>query len=202
MPSGSCSVRNKNFAKELHDGIANDLLALEMKASTEKYTLIADSIRQVRENVRAISHELVPPEFESLSLDEILRQYAQTLTESTHAGISYNEGIPSSETPSALPHRTAREVYRITQEIVMNILKHTDASRIDILFTQHTDGNICLQITDNGHPLSEKYLQAEEKGIGLRTISDRAKAIRATIETVNDEKENRFILTFIPESND
>ena len=84
----------------------------------------------------------------------------------------------------------------------MNILKHTDASRIDILFTQHTDGNICLQITDNGHPLSEKYLQAEEKGIGLRTISDRAKAIRATIETVNDEKENRFILTFIPESND
>ena len=190
------------FAKELHDGIANDLLALEMKANTEKYTLIADSIRQVRENVRAISHELVPPEFESLSLDEILRQYAQTLTESTHVGIGYNEGIPSSETPSALPHRMAREVYRITQEILMNILKHTDASRIDILFTQHTDGNICLQITDNGHPLPQCRLQSEAKGIGLRTISDRAKAICATIETQTDEKENRFILTFKTEYNE
>ena len=73
----------RHFAKELHDGTANDLLALEMKARTEKQASMAEAIKQVRENVRTISHELMPPEFESLSLNEILSQYARSLTENT-----------------------------------------------------------------------------------------------------------------------
>lgn len=186
----------KHFAKELHDGIANDLLALEMKAHAEKQASIAGAIKQVRENVRAISHELIPPEFESLSMNDILSQYARTLTGNTGVSVSYNETESPLAPPSALPHRIALEVYRIVQEITMNILKHTDASYIGILFTRHTDGNILLQITDNGHPMPQSLPQPEGKGIGLRTINDRAKTIRATIKTQSDEKENRFIMTF------
>ncbi len=59
----------------------------------------------------------------------------------------------------------------------MNVIKHTDASGIGIYLSRHTDGNILLQITDNGHPIYPNRPQTEEKGIGLRTISDRAKAI-------------------------
>lgn len=192
----------RHFAKELHDGTANDLLALEMKARTEKQASMAEAIKQVRENVRTISHELMPPEFESLSLNEILSQYARSLTGNTGVRVSYNEGSSSPTPPDALPQRTAREVYRIVQEITMNVIKHTDASSIGIRLTRHTDGNILLQITDNGHPIYPNRPQTEEKGIGLRTISDRAKAIRATIENQTDEKENRFIMTFKIESNE
>lgn len=191
------------LAKELHDGIANDLLALEMKVHTEKQAPIAEAIKQVRENVRTISHKLIPPEFETLSLDEILRQYAHNLSESTGIEISYNkEGTSLPVPPSGLPDRIAREVYRITQETTMNIIKHAHASRIDILFTRHADGNILLQITDNGHPLSEERTRPEEKGIGLRTINDRAKALCATIHTQTYKKGNRFILTFNAEPNE
>lgn len=192
----------RHFAKELHDGTANDLLALEMKARTEKQASMAEAIKQVRENVRTISHELMPPEFESLSLNEILSQYARSLTGNTGVRVSYNEGSSSPTPPDALPQRTAREVYRIVQEITMNVIKHTDASSIGIRLTRHTDGNIFLQITDNGHPIYPNRPQTEEKGIGLRTISDRAKAIRATIENQTGEKENRFIMTFKIESNE
>lgn len=192
----------RHFAKELHDGTANDLLALEMKARTEKQASMAEAIKQVRENVRSISHELMPPEFESLSLNEILSQYARSLTENTGVRVSYNESSSSPTPPDALPQRTAREVYRIVQEITMNVIKHTDASSIGIRLSRHTDGNILLQITDNGHPIYPNRPQTEEKGIGLRTISDRAKAIRATIENQTDEKENRFIMTFKIESNE
>lgn len=144
----------------------------------------------------------MPPEFESLSLNEILSQYARSLTENTGIRVSYNEGSSSPTPPDALPQRTAREVYRIVQEITMNVIKHTDASSIGIRLTRHTDGNILLQITDNGHPIYPNRPQTEEKGIGLRTISDRAKAIRATIENQTGEKENRFIMTFKIESNE
>lgn len=184
------------FAKELHDGIANDLLALEMKAQLQQHDKIAQSIKCVRENVRAISHELIPPQFDHFSLDEILYRYALHLSESTGTRLKYNDRTPLPTPPVGLPDRIAREVYRITQEVTMNIIKHTNASCIDILFVQHTDGTICLQITDNGKSIAPNYECREENGIGLRTISDRAKAICATIEHESDEKENRFVLTF------
>lgn len=184
------------FAKELHDGIANDLLALEMKARLEQQEPIAHSIKRVRENVRTISHELIPPEFDHLTLDEILRQYARHISENTGIHIDYNERTATTALPANWPDRIAREVYRITQEVTMNIIKHTDASRIDILFTADADENICLQITDNGKTNVSTHTPQKDKGIGLRTISDRAKALCATIETRNDEKGNHFILNF------
>ena len=184
------------LAKELHDGIANDLLALEMKAQLEQQKPIAYSIKCVRENVRNISHELIPPEFDHLTLDEILCQYARHISESTGIHMSYNEKTSTPTPPANLPDRIAREVYRIMQEVTMNIIKHNNASRIDILFTTDADKNICLQITDNGKADTSTHTPQKGKGIGLRTISDRAKALCATIENQNDEKGNRFILNF------
>ena len=182
------------FAKELHDGIANDLLALEMKARLEQQEPMAHSIKNLRESVRTISHELIPPEFDHFTLDEILRQYTQYISESTGMHIGYNERTAIPASTANLPNRTAREIYRITQEVTMNIIKHANASRIDILFFMDTDENIQLQITDNGTPIATEHNKQEVKGIGLRTISDRAKALCATIETRNDEKGNHFIL--------
>ena len=64
----------KYFAKELHDGIANDLLGLQMKientTNSDNVQELGTLIKEVRNNVRNISHELMPPEFEHLSLDE------------------------------------------------------------------------------------------------------------------------------------
>ena len=186
----------RHFAKELHDGIANDLLALEMKARLEKDEVLTESIKQVRENVRAISHELMPPEFERLSLDEILQHYAQNLSEHTGIRIDYNGLASNPAQPQTLSDRIAREVYRIAQEVTMNIVKHTHASHITLCLEKDANGNCILQITDNGQPRPKASSPTEEKGIGLRTINDRAKAIRATIETQSDETGNRFILTF------
>ena len=85
--------------------------------------------------------------------------------------IGYNERTAIPASTANLPNRTAREIYRITQEVTMNIIKHANASRIDILFFMDTDENIQLQITDNGTPIATEHNKQEVKGIGLRTIS-------------------------------
>lgn len=188
----------KYFAKELHDGIANDLLALQMRMSNQtakdNTQDLTNLIGQIRNNVRNISHELMPPEFDELSLDEILVRYAATL--------EANTGIQTGYTPTAdnasrnLPNDTAYELYRIVQELTMNIVKHTQADCIHISLQTENGTGYTLQITDNGsQPANQQPTKGD--GIGIRTVNDRIKAIRATAcQTVSAEGDNLFTLQF------
>lgn len=186
----------KYFARELHDGIANDLLGLQMKIenATPENNLreLGNFVSQLRNNVRNISHELMPPEFDLLSLDEILTHYSNILTESTGRQIVYT---PTAGNASRLiPNRTAYELYRIVQELTMNIVRHTDASRIDISLQADSRTKYTLQITDNGIPHTTDRPYRESRGIGLRTVDDRIKAISARATRHSSDGKNCFTL--------
>lgn len=186
----------KYFARELHDGIANDLLGLQMKIenATPENNLreLGNFVSQLRNNVRNISHELMPPEFDLLSLDEILTHYSNILTESTGRQIVYT---PTAGNASRLiPNRTAYELYRIVQELTMNIVRHTDASRIDISLQTDSRTKYTLQITDNGIPHTTDRPSRESRGIGLRTVDDRIKAISARATRHSSDGKNCFTL--------
>lgn len=185
----------KHFAKELHDGIANDLLGLQMRIESsagkeESRQQLATLVNQLRNNVRNISHELMPPEFERLSLDEILEQYADKLTENTGIRVGYH---PTDGNASRLlPNETAYELYRITQEVTMNIVKHAEATHIDIRLKAEGNGRYSLQIADNGKHTAPS--EGNSQGIGLRTVNDRIKAINATTERQSSLGNNHFNL--------
>lgn len=170
----------KYFAKELHDGIANDLLGLQMKIETSagkgNEQELASLVSKLRNNVRNISHELMPPEFEHLSLDQILDRYAAKLTENTGIEVSYH---PTENNASRhLPNETAYELYRIVQELTMNIVKHASASHIVISLRADNENKYTLQITDNGKNANKQQTATNNNdGIGLRTVNDRIRAI-------------------------
>lgn len=188
----------KYFAKELHDGIANDLLALQMKMSNQTSKNNAEELTnlvgQIRNSVRNISHELMPPEFDELSLDEILVRYASNLKANTGIQASYTPTIGN--TSRNLPNETAYELYRITQELTMNIAKHTQADYIHISLQTENGTRYILQIADNGIQ-SANQQSTKNDGIGLRTINDRIKAICATTnQTQSSDGNNIFTLQF------
>lgn len=185
----------KYFAKELHDGIANDLLALQMKlaSATPGEALpagIEDMVIRLRENVRNISHELMPPDLERQDLDRLLSGYAALLSDSGNATITYRrEGSGRKGN-----QQTDREIYRIVQEYVANCLKYAQPSYIDILLATGEDGRCTLTITDNGKPFEKEG--GTSQGIGLRTINDRARTLNGTISRERAEQTNIFTLTF------
>ena len=188
----------KYFAKELHDGIANDLLALQMKMSNQTSKNNAEELTnlvgQIRNSVRNISHELMPPEFDELSLDEILVRYASNLKANTGIQASYTPTIGNAS--RNLPNETAYELYRITQELTMNIAKHTQADYIHISLQTENGTRYILQIADNVIQ-SANQQSTKNDGIGLRTINDRIKAIRATTnQTQSSDGNNIFTLQF------
>lgn len=185
----------KYFAKELHDGIANDLLGIQMKieaSAGETPFELSEMIRQIHDNVRNISHKLMPPEFEQLSLNDILKYYAQFQTQNSLVRTSY-EADPS----DSIGSRTAREIYRIVQEVNTNILKHSKGvDSIEISLRSQGEGRYELRIADNGRQTKTNSQEDQGEGIGLRTVKDRAKAIGGSIHAQSSAEGNLFVLQF------
>ena len=173
---GQESERSR-LAKELHDGISNQLLAVEMKlnengVSPNTLRLLSES----REQVRRMSHELIPPEFNNLTIKEILADYVAEINGVQNTEVTF---MPSPEDASwsQLSDRASFEIYRITQEIVGNILKHAEATTISIGLHQRGT-EVLLIISDNGKPMAEKE---GITGIGLRTIQQRTSSIKGEL---------------------
>lgn len=187
----------KYFAKELHDSLANDLLGLQMKVenviSPSNPHELSSLIGQLRSNVRNISHKLMPPEFDQLSLDEILMRYTTSLSENTGIRIIYTP-TPGNASRS-LPNETAYELYRIVQELTANIIKHTNADYISIQLQTSNSIHYTLEITNNGTPILPPSSKSPD-GIGLRTLNDRITTIHATVHEQTYNKKNIFTLTF------
>lgn len=124
-------TERRRLAKELHDGVCNDLLGVLLKIhhapATEAGKQEAERmIERVREDVRSISHELMPPSFQFADLHEVLADYFHTLEASIPMQVKFRaeNTLPWKE----IPESQAYEIYRIIQEVINNILKHAHAT--------------------------------------------------------------------------
>lgn len=182
----------KRFAKELHDGVANDLLGLKMKieAGNDDRRSLSDLIDTTRKTVRRISHDLMPPEFDNMTPVEVMRSYLAATAADSGIQIDFiSECVPQ------LPIHIGREIYRITQEYVINLLNHGNATLITVSFKGGDGDMATLTITDNSTVALSH--DTPSTGIGLRTMADRARSLNAgtSLETAPDGR-HIFTLTF------
>lgn len=170
------------LAKELHDGICNDLLALEMKIQSESENTKnewTENLKHTRENIRKVSHALLPPTFQAATIDQILRSYLNDLS-AGRCRISLIT-LPEDADWSVLPDEMALNIYRIIQEATGNALKHASASVIEISLKWELP-DLVLNVTDNGKGISEG-----RKATGLRSIKERAKDLKAKLHIQTSE---------------
>ena len=165
------------MSRELHDGVCNDLLAIEMGMRQGRDADdTARLIGNCREAVRRISHELLPPEFAYASIDEVLRYHLSKQAEACPEGLLLTyESEAGGAAWTEVPDDVALEVYRITQEAVGNALKHAGATSIAVSMQLHEDA-LTLRVTDNGQPHA-----GQSRGVGMRTMRQRASAIGGAV---------------------
>lgn len=173
-------TERERMSRELHDGVCNDLLAIQMNITGGKpIESTASLIDSCRESVRRISHELMPPEFAYASIDEVIRFFVAKQTEANEGriAISYSsEGADWQDVPDA----TALEVYRIVQEAVGNAVKHSGASEITVSLGLEGD-KLTATIADNG-----TYISGGRKGLGIESMRRRARSINGDVEILTD----------------
>ncbi|MDE6651206.1 MAG: hypothetical protein K2K08_02245, partial [Paramuribaculum sp.] len=171
----------QRMSRELHDGVCNDLLAIQMNISggnpIESTAALIDSCR---ESVRRISHELMPPEFAYATIDEVIRFFIVKQTEANKGKINFAYYSDPADW-QIVPDVTALEVYRIVQEAVGNAIKHSGATDISVALRLN-NGLLTTVISDNG-----KYKSNGRKGSGLDSMRRRARSINGNIELSTDE---------------
>lgn len=183
----------ERIAKELHDGVCNDILASKLLLATDSRQAEA-YLNDVWRNVRQLSHELMPPSFENVTLDAAVRSYVATVGNNAKNDVKLH--IDSSFAWQLLPQRVAYETYRIVQEATGNAIKHGSGS-IDISLTVEDDilrvsiVNAVGTASAVGNPDSasnpaDSPKQPHGSGIGQQTLQKRADHIGAklTVEAV------------------
>ena len=166
----------RRFSHELHDELGQSLAAVKANLMT----LSAEDFRQRRgdcihlvdesiSNVRDLSQLLRPVILDDFGLDAALRWLCDGFQQRTRIGVDYQSTLTS-----RLPERAETQLFRITQEALTNIARHSGASHVNVSL-QTSNGRILLQITDNGKGLAGS--NGNRPGLGL--VGMRARAVQA-----------------------
>lgn len=174
------------IARELHDSVGPNLSALNihlqsvndpsadskpMMSSEDALTLLRQSISEVRE----LSHSLHPSRLDRLSLASAIEAYCRQFTIEGKLGFRTELDVQESEiTESKKIH-----LYRIAQEAIHNVVGHAQATLCYLSLTR-IGHQIVFTIRDNGCGFSPE--EANSKGLGMTSMSDRADIIDASFE--------------------
>lgn len=160
------------MARELHDGVCNDLAAIRLKLGGEAPASPALGLLDTcRDQVRRISHELMPPEFTYATIDEVLRYYVFKLNRAQSACRCAYASMPEGADWQTVADATALEMYRIVQEAAGNAIRHSGATDIRVGL-ERTPQGLELTVADNG-----RLRPSQGAGIGTRTMRQRAAAV-------------------------
>jgi signal transduction histidine kinase len=173
------------IAKELHDGVNGDLSAIKYKLSSllemnnkvikEAITMIDSSCEQVR----AISHNLVPPSLENFNLFEATENYCVNLDAINDEKITFQHIGNEIQ----ITKKAEINVFRIIQELVSNAIKHAEANEINVQISNR-DEVIQITIEDDGKGFDKDNLEIE--GIGLSNIQSRVDYLNATLDFISN----------------
>ncbi len=168
----------QRIAQELHDGVGGFLGALRMMVNRKKNASAAignsetsEVLKDVEQkldsaikDVREISHNLMPSDFESKQFTELMTDYVEYINDNGDVIFDYyfDEKVNNFEKPLLI------SFYRISLELIRNIQKHSQATKATIQLIVHHD-HIQLQIEDNGKGFQENH----SKGIGLASLKSR-----------------------------
>ncbi|NDV58885.1 tetratricopeptide repeat protein [Bacteroides sp. 519] len=167
----------KNLAKELHDSVANEVVSIIMQIQTNaEPESIGKLLEKTYNHIRQISHQLMPPDFNYISLPEMIEDYISVLNKTTTTHFEFIITQADRKKTEELADRISKELYCISQEAIGNILKHAEAVNADI--TLSLNEGITLTIKDNGKGVDTA---TRHNGIGLRTMKDRCFDIGATL---------------------
>jgi two-component system NarL family sensor kinase len=172
MIDGQEAERSR-LAKELHDGLAQTILAIKMRienTAPENASIVlkesGDMFASLMHEIRSMSNDLMPAVLREFGLVNALKSLLIHIEENS----SLSTNLIVDDQLPMLNKKTKTYLYRIAQEAVNNVIKHAEATQINVLI--HVNNNLYLfEICDDGIGLSEDF--GYNKSNGMSNIIDR-----------------------------
>jgi signal transduction histidine kinase len=199
----------KSLAREIHDQVIQDMLGVNYgleniegnrtlsPALKDELTNVRNSIRRLVDDLRHICGNLRPPTIDSLGLGPAIQSCVRNWIELTGIPVALNLD-PRLE---RLPEAIELSVFRIVQEGLSNIHKHSGAGEVTICLKHTSPCALLLSISDDGQGLVDDFdltrLPAEEH-YGLLGISERVALLGGRSKFQNQPGGGMLIQVEIP----
>jgi signal transduction histidine kinase len=196
------------ISKDLHDEIGTTLSIIKMNinkmiqepgnADQNKMLLAAskDMLENVIRSTRDISQELMSPTLVKLGYEKGIVELGRKIGAAEQIRVD----VTISGNGCRMPQLVELEAYRIIQEVLNNVIKHAEASMMDIAICSSKD-KIVTRITHDGLGISSSAVDrliATGKGVGLKSIKNRLELIDASIEYFTNDQNDSLITVTIP----
>lgn len=194
----------KRIAADLHDGIGQMMSAAKMnlsafendlpfkdashKAAFEKViSLVDESCKEIR----SVSHQMMPNALLKSGLASAVREFIDKIDHRVIKINLYTEGLNEK-----LDSNVETVLYRVIQECVNNVIKHSRAGSLDISLIRDQDG-ISATVEDNGRGFDTTDKQQFE-GIGLKNIISRVGYLKGTVEFDSAPGKGTLVAIHVP----
>jgi signal transduction histidine kinase len=193
----------KRIAKDLHDGIVQQIgsviigwrtLISNKSDENASEKLLLNTLEASSDELRELSHRMMPRALGELgviaAIDDLLHKSL------IHTGITYSfEHFGISE---RLKENTEICLYRVIQELVNNLLKHSKASHVSVQL-YNTEQHLLMIVEDNGIGFTSTNTQ---KGIGILNVTTRVNALEGTVSFEPGIENGTLITLKIPTNKD
>ncbi|MEM6343635.1 MAG: sensor histidine kinase [Bacteroidota bacterium] len=184
-------TERRRIARDLHDGVGQELASLQMAlGATPEVDRFAERLRSTAENVRSLSHQMMPRALEAAGLEAALAQLVENSTADTNLQARFD----AFRVPKELTDSVSLGLYRVAQEQLNNVLKHAEATEIDVLLSSTKD-TLTLSIEDNGKGFDPSLIS---NGLGLDNMRTRMQAIGGKLRFESAENGGTRALSQIP----
>lgn len=157
----------KRISHHLHDDLISQLYRIKLMC---KDASLNELIKHGIKTARIVSHELTPPMLNELSIEELIIDFLYPYNEQYSISFYYN--------PKRIGHLNNTfklHIFRIFQQLIINIEKHAKATKIEIIL-RLSSTYISLSVQDNGIGYNAK----SKLGIGLKSIESRVQVLNGS----------------------
>jgi signal transduction histidine kinase len=187
----------QRLSRELHDGLGQHILAIKMKleraekANPDLKQQIIDEAKNLltaaSREVVSMSENLMPPVLTQFGLISAIENLCEDIRINKDVVITFN----FNEIPENFDSNIKIYLYRIIQEALNNIVKHAEATIVDVSFL-FENKTINLAISDNGKGFD--ITQKRKAGNGIYNMNDRAEILGGTFNIISAPGQGTTIL--------
>ncbi len=178
------------IGRELHDGIAQEIVGVKlamMQSNTDPKMI--DELTRISLDIRNISHELMPQTLKEYGLKVAIEDICQKIL--APSGIQYE--VHSTLPDERMANKIEITLYRIFQELLHNIIKHSHATEV-LVQLRKMNNHIMLLVEDNGKGMTDE----KKKGIGISNLKSRLQLLDGNLQYDSNDNEGTTAIVRVP----
>jgi len=198
----------RRLSIELHDELGQSLMVLKLKMRVIRESMYDESgnlkakcdevinyVNEVTENVRRLSRDLSPSILEDLGISAAIRRLVEAFIQYSNIECL----LEMKEIDHLFPQESQITIYRVVQECLTNIAKHSHATSVSIIIKKLVE-NVLFHIEDDGKGfhVKETLSNPDKRGLGLAAMQERIRMLGGSLSIQSKEGSGSSIIFSIP----